>query len=140
MFTRHNDIYSRTTIEDETRWSKKLTRRTQNCSAVEALEVLEELPSVASIRLGSIRTLGREVVEFLEVGVHHNLLLVHVFERFVARQTSLGSGHDRHTATQAPDVTAEHCSKLRVGQSSSIDKGTYSSSAPFRQCRQHCAR
>ena len=45
------------------------------------LEVLYERPGVPPVRVGRVDALGGEVVELLEVRVHHDFLLVGVLER-----------------------------------------------------------
>ena len=44
------------------------------------LQIFDVCPGVAAVRVGTVDTLGAEVVQLLEVGVHHDLLLVCVLQ------------------------------------------------------------
>ena len=53
-----------------------------DCTWSGSLEVLQEHPRVPSIGIWRVDALRREVIELLEVGIHDDLLLIGVFERF----------------------------------------------------------
>lgn len=53
---------------------------TPNTAECIYLQIFDEVPSKASGSEGCIDALSREVVQLLEVGIHHDLLLVGVLE------------------------------------------------------------
>ena len=54
----------------------------------DSLQILDEIASQTSVRIWRIDAFGGEVVQFLKVGIHHDLLLVGVFERFGTRDNT----------------------------------------------------
>ena len=83
-----------------------------------ALQVLEEGSGVAAVGVGRVDALGGEVVELLEVGVQHDLLLVGVLEGLAAGQHALAAaaGGDGGAAAQAGDVPPQHVHQHRLRQ------------------------
>ena len=79
------------------------------------LKILNKSASVAAIRVRRVDALGGEVVETLEVGVHDNLLLVCVLERFATRNGPLHASRDRRAPLQSTDITTQNIHKHRLG-------------------------
>ena len=55
------------------------------------LSNLVPLPGVSPVGVGAVNALSAEVVQLLEVGVHHDLLLVSVLERFTPGYIALSN-------------------------------------------------
>ena len=79
------------------------------------LQILDVGAGVAAVRVGAVDTLGAEVVQLLEVSVHHNLLLVSVLQRFTSWNHFIRTGCYRRTSLQPGDVSTKnvHDDRLR---------------------------
>ena len=75
--------------------------------APDLFEVFDERPGVAPVRVGRVDALGGEVVELLEVRVHHDLLLVGVLER-------LRPGNE---STHSCQLESSHMTQVRLSDS-----------------------
>ena len=89
------------------------------------LEVLYERPGVPPVRVGRVDALGGEVVELLEVRVHHDLLLVGVLERLrpgnglavaaAIAGSARGTRLDGRAPLQPGDVAPQYVHDDRLG-------------------------
>ena len=83
--------------------------------AREHLQVLHELPRKSARSKGGVNALRGEVVQLLEVGVHHDLLLVGVLEGLDPRQGAVLPSDDLGTAPQAGQVPPQQIEQHSLG-------------------------
>ena len=83
----------------------------QYCRGPKRLQLLYQLSYVPPKCKGAVDTLGRKIIQFLMVGVHHYLLLVGVLKWLHSRQAQnivLLTRHRVHAPVQPDKITPQH--------------------------------